>query len=243
MVLAADSGVFAIFAGGVERMRVNSNGNVGIGTTSPGSMLEVASGSFISDNATTVGPVVSGDATGNPGHLGYRVVLNNTSGNFAGFLRGVRTSGTTFIGLEVGTETNHGIRFLTNGTGDSAERMRITPTGNVGIGTISPSHKLQVVGSVRATSFVADTNTYADFVFAPDYRLPSLSEVEAHIQAHGHLPGVPSEAEARRDGIDLAAMQVKLLQKIEELTLHIIRQEKELAALNAQLSPNRPISQ
>jgi hypothetical protein len=69
---------------------------------------------------------------------------------------------------------------------------------------------------------------YAHFVFKSDYRLPALSEVEAHIKARGHLSGIPSEAEARAEGIDLAAMQVTLLQKIEELTLHQIAQDERV---------------
>ena len=98
--------------------------------------------------------------------------------------------------------------------------------GNVGIGTTSPGYMLDVAGQVHADSFVSYTQTYADFVFKPGYKLASLSDVEASIKKDGHLPGIPSEAEAKEHGIDLASMQVKLLQKIEELTLHQIDEEK-----------------
>lgn len=97
-------------------------------------------------------------------------------------------------------------------------------------------------GSVRAASFISDTTTYADFVFKPGYKLTSLAEVEAAIQRDGHLPGIPSEAEAREHGIDLSAMQVRLLQKVEELTLHVIALEKRTRSLeeeNARLK-NQP---
>ena len=57
--------------------------------------------------------------------------------------------------------------------------MRIDSSGNVGIGTTSPGYKLEVSGSVRATSFVANSYTYADFVFKPGYKLASLSEVDS----------------------------------------------------------------
>jgi hypothetical protein len=114
--------------------------------------------------------------------------------------------------------------------------MRIDASGNVGIGTTTPSYTLDVAGQVHATSFVASSgNNYADFVFKPDYKLPPLSDVEASIKKDGHLPGIPSEAEAKAHGIDLASMQVKLLQKIEELTLHVINQEKRLDEQNGRI--------
>jgi hypothetical protein len=111
--------------------------------------------------------------------------------------------------------------------------------GNVGIGTTSPQYPLDVAGQVHASSFVASSgNNYADFVFKPGYKLEPLSAVEASIKKDGHLPGIPSEAEATAHGIDLTSMQVKLLQKIEELTLHQIDEEKRIEQLekeNAEL--------
>jgi hypothetical protein len=84
-------------------------------------------------------------------------------------------------------------------------------------------------GSIFANEFIAASgNVYPDFVFKPGYKVPSLSETEASIKKEGHLPGIPSEAEAKAHGINLAQMQVNLLQKIEELTLHQIEQEKRL---------------
>jgi hypothetical protein len=125
--------------------------------------------------------------------------------------------------------------FGTNyGSATPGERMRVRSDGNVGIGTTTPGYKLEVAGSVRATSFISNSTTYADFVFKPGYKLASLTEVEAAIQRDGHLPGIPSEAEALEHGIDLAAMQVKLLQKIEELTLHVIALEKRTRSLEAE---------
>lgn len=125
--------------------------------------------------------------------------------------------------------------FSTSTTNSLVEQMRITSDGKVGIGTNAPGYKLEVAGSVRALSFISNSTTYADFVFSPSYKLAELSEVEAQIRANGHLPDIPSAAEAKAQGIDLAAMQVKLLQKIEELTLHQIAQEKEIKTLRSEL--------
>jgi hypothetical protein len=102
--------------------------------------------------------------------------------------------------------------------------------GNVGVGITSPTHKLHVAGSARATSFISNTQTYADFVFEDSYQLTPLSEVEQFIKKNKHLPEVPTEKEVMENGMDLAAMNVKLLQKVEELTLYLIGQNKQIEA-------------
>jgi hypothetical protein len=71
------------------------------------------------------------------------------------------------------------------------------------------------------------SSTGADYVFGPDYRLPSLTEVAAYIADHHHLPDIPSAADMKAKGVGVADMQAKLLAKIEELTLHMIQSEKE----------------
>ncbi|MNY60919.1 hypothetical protein D3C86_1975370 [compost metagenome] len=62
----------------------------------------------------------------------------------------------------------------------------------------------------------------------PNYHLPSLQETEQHIKEKGHLPGIPSAEEVKNNGVDLGEMNAKLLQKIEELTLHLIEQNKQM---------------
>jgi len=69
---------------------------------------------------------------------------------------------------------------------------------------------------------------WADFVFNKDYKLKPLNEVEKYVKANKHLPEVPSANEVAEDGIDVANMDSKLLQKIEELTLYVIEQQKQL---------------
>lgn len=115
--------------------------------------------------------------------------------------------------------------------GQTENRLILQPlVGNVGIGTYSVAYKLNVNGTVRAKGFLNDTSNWADYVFATDYRLPPLSEVESHIKEKQHLPGIPSEKEVKENGVELGDMQMRLLAQIEQLTLHAIAQEKRLQA-------------
>ncbi|WP_448105173.1 hypothetical protein [Pedobacter panaciterrae] len=110
--------------------------------------------------------------------------------------------------------------------------------GDVSIGTIDPKgYKLAIAGSMIAESVkVKLTATWPDYVFAKDYPLPSLQETEKHIQDKGHLPDIPSAEEVKVNGVDLGDMNAKLLKKIEELTLHLIEQNKRIEKLENQLN-------
>jgi hypothetical protein len=112
---------------------------------------------------------------------------------------------------------------------------------NVGIGTTDTrGYKLAVAGSVIAESLkVKNYASWPDFVFAKDYHLPSIPEVEAFIKEHNHLPGIPSEAEVAKDGIDVGEMNKKLLQKVEELTLYLIEQNKRMNAMEHEIKALR----
>ncbi|KAA1244076.1 hypothetical protein [Aquimarina sp. RZ0] len=127
--------------------------------------------------------------------------------------------------------------FKIGGTGTCCGITRMSidgVTGNVGIGTTNTgSHKLAVEGSIGSRQVVVQTGNWSDFVFEKEYQLPSLAEVENHIQEHGHLSEIPSEEEVIKNGIDLGEMDAKLLQKIEELTLYTIQQEKEIRRLQS----------
>ena len=76
---------------------------------------------------------------------------------------------------------------------------------------------------------------WSDFVFKKDYILPTLTEVENHINKNGHLENIPSEKEVLKNGINLGEMDSKLLQKIEELTLYVIDLNKKLDKQNQEL--------
>lgn len=115
----------------------------------------------------------------------------------------------------------------------------IFTNNNIGIGTSSfvdggESYRLSVNGKVRAHEIKVYT-TWADYVFKENYALKTLPEVEAYIMEHGHLPNIPSEAEVLEQGIELGTMNAKLLEKIEELTLYLIQQQKEIKHLNSEI--------
>ncbi len=108
--------------------------------------------------------------------------------------------------------------------------------GNVGIGTSTPDAKLAVNGRIHTKEVKVDLVGWADYVFNKDYQLPSLQQVENHIKTKGHLINIPSEAEVVKNGIQLGEMNAKLLEKIEELTLYTIAQEKKLKIQEERLS-------
>ena len=98
--------------------------------------------------------------------------------------------------------------------------------GNVGIGTDLPAEKLAVNGKIRAREIRVDVDAMPDYVFDKDYQVASLEALESYIKKNKHLPEVPSAAEFERDGMAVGEMNKLLLKKIEELTLHLIAQEK-----------------
>ncbi len=104
----------------------------------------------------------------------------------------------------------------------------------VGIGTSNPRYKLDVNGGIRAQEVVVETNG-ADFVFADDYQLRPLSEVEAFITENKHLPEIQSAQEMQENGVSVSELQTKLLQKIEELTLYLIQQEETIQELRQEV--------
>lgn len=87
-------------------------------------------------------------------------------------------------------------------------------------------------GGIHVSNF---GDAWPDYVFAPAYRLRPLRDVAAFVRANGHLPEVPSTAQVRAEGIELAAMSAVLLKKVEELTLYLIQVQKENAALQARV--------
>ena len=139
--------------------------------------------------------------------------------NFTPRLTILRNNGYVGIGT---TAPNYTLDV--NGTMRSS---KIIATTNVGIGTATPNYMLDVNGTIRANEIIVNSGS-ADFVFADDYNLRSLSEVHQFIQEHKHLPEIQSAEQMEKNGVSVNELQIQLLQKIEELTLYLIQQQQTL---------------
>lgn len=187
---------------------ISNSGNIGIGTSSPDKPFVVKSSGF----APTSGGV-------------HFVHSNGTQGIEFGYAGFKKTTTNGFGNLSIDAADSDNLLFQTQNS------------GNVGIGTTSPLSKLSVNGQIRATEVkvLADI-TVPDYVFEPDYNLRTLKETKEYIAENKHLPEIPSAAEIGENGIDLGDMNMKLLKKIEELTLYLIEQKEDIEELKKKVS-------
>lgn len=207
---------------------------------------------WIGNNNTTdpirrTGNVAIGDANGLLGnfsvvkttdHAGFTLEAGNQKNPYFDFLEGgVLRNSTYWDGpADVFRFRNFGsFPFIFSVfTTSEIELMRIKGDGNVGIGTSlanNPNnYKLAVKGKIGAQEVQVEntSTTWADYVFEPDYKLLSLSEVEKFVKLNKHLPEIPSAEEIRINGHKLGEMDVLLLKKVEELTLYVIELRKEI---------------
>jgi len=137
---------------------------------------------------------------------------------------------------KIGTWTYPPLLVITNGV----ERMRITTNGKVGIGTTPPSgqsnYLLFVENGISTRDVLVKHGNWPDYVFQPNYALMPLGELRQYLRLNNHLPGIPSSSEvAAKGGLEVGAMQRKLLQVVEEQTLYILQLEEKQADLEARL--------
>jgi hypothetical protein len=211
-----------------ESMRILGNGNVGIGTKTPMGLLSLNNQIPNTNNSNNpINYVATHGVSGQAILNSYYVLNPDGSGPYPRYLD------IASVGQPDGTNGGSNIRFLTNAVAyDSPviERMRISASGNVLIGKTSQANTgyiLDVAGNVRANQIVVNS-TGADFVFATSYRLNSLSFLKKYINQNHHLPEIPSAKQMQAEGLNVGDNQVKLLQKVEELTLYLIEKDKQL---------------
>lgn len=118
---------------------------------------------------------------------------------------------------------------------DAVHAIKVVSNGNVGIGTTTPSARLEVNGTIRTKEVKVEASPWPDYVFEDDYNLLPLDKLEEHLERHKRLPNLPSAQSVEDSGIELGEMNRKLLEKIEELTLYIISNKKEIEDLRQEL--------
>ncbi|MES2776447.1 MAG: hypothetical protein V4722_19880 [Bacteroidota bacterium] len=148
--------------------------------------------------------------------------IRNPSGSvtFNAFVGGPANGNT----ISLGTPGAMPVAFYTN----SANRIFIAANGNIGIGTDNPVNKLSVNGDIRSREVTVETANWPDYVFEQEYKLRPLAEVEQFIIQHKHLPEIPTANDMHSNGLKLGDLQKKMMEKIEELTLYIIQQQKQI---------------
>ncbi len=191
-------------------------------------------------------------ATDNVGVTGYKVYQDNVeiATNWAGTTYNVN-------GLSPAISYDFKVRASDAAGNDSVDSNSITVTTNsestggggtsvwsevnttasyngkvaIGRATVPNGYKLAVEGFIRAREVRVDQESWPDYVFSKEYDLPTLKEIQEHINEKGHLPNIPSAKEVEANGVQLGEMNRLLLEKIEELTLYIIQQENRIQKL------------
>ena len=224
-----------------------TTGSVGIGTASPTVKLDVVTDvSFLRPDVLRTLAFFGTRQTGGISNgiflqsQGYALTsenifrLSSINGSFnLGFIE--------FNTRATSNTTKSAVSFGNNG----AELMRINANGKVriGLGTndlkTPDGYKLFVEEGIlteKVKVSLATTADWADYVFASDYKLMPLEDVEKFTRENNHLPNVPSAAEMVNNGLDVAKMDAKLMEKVEELTLYLIEQNKQIELLKAEIS-------
>src|SRR3954453_6448950 len=194
---------------------IAADGTVGFGTASPSGKVHI-----LTTSETNAGSVTA--------WTDKYVVVGTAS-----------TSTSPGLGFALNASNNAGIiQALTPNTGFN--NLALQPGGgSVGIGTQTPASKLTVNGGdvrVIGGSFIDDGVTVIapDYVFEPSYNLMSLTQVASYIKENKHLPNIPSASDFKKEGINLSKLQMSLLEKVEELTLHAVSQNDEMTQLRAE---------
>ncbi|HOX78564.1 MAG TPA: hypothetical protein PLW31_11060 [Bacteroidales bacterium] len=198
---------------------INSSGFIGIGTNAPAQKLTVFGGDFKIDDYYPF------------------IFLNNTStGGNMGITFWQAGEYRAWLYYDDGESL---LRLNAEQGGGSRNDLVILNSGSVCLGTTTEAtgYRLNVDGKVICTEVrVEALANWPDYVFGDNYRLMTLAELEQNIKSNGHLPGLPSASHVEANGFELGNMQRILLEKIEELTLYTIEQNKQITELQKKVS-------
>lgn len=217
-----------------SRLYISEKGWLGVNTNNPNALLTIDLFGNETQNSLLFAAI--GGQKSNP--KSFQLLSTNTQlvasldGSF--FLR----TGDLSV-FDGNLRINKGNAIISNGDAIISNGDAIISSGSLSISTNripTGTQKLMVGGSIYCEEVkVAIQANWPDYVFSPAYQLPSILEVERFIKTKHHLPGIPSATEIKENGVELGEMQCKLLEKIEELTLYLIEQEKNIQALKIEI--------
>jgi hypothetical protein len=213
-----------------------SGGNMGIGTTAPSEKLEVRSTIRINNPLTRGNSSLKIDR-GSDGK-DVAVVSYGQNSNYVWHTGLLYNGGSPTTDFYISQN-----QMIHDGNANIVHypELTIKTNGNIGIGTRYPDSKLAVKGNIHAEEVKVDLSVPApDYVFKNDYDLKPIEEVQDFIKRNGHLYNIPNALAMEENGIELGVMNMKLLEKIEELTLYLIEQN-ELLKLEARKNKQQEI--
>ncbi|WP_295338788.1 hypothetical protein [Flavobacterium sp.] len=199
--------------------------------------LSNGGGSFTLPSTTTVTAGNNVTVTGNGSSATPYVVNANDTSLYAN--NGVINQATTISGNRVVDMNNSNLWF---NSANSTTNGKVYIGGTATYPNATGDYKLFVEGGIlteKVKVALRNSANWADYVFAEDYKLMPLQEVETFVKANKHLPGIDSAEVLAQNGIDVAEMQSKQMEKIEELTLYIIDQDKKIQAQGKALEQNQ----
>ena len=200
----------------------STTNSIGIGTATPSGRLHVMG---------TVNSVVSGAGGDSNNYMFSNPSAANTTNDPRG---GIWLDNDGRFKLR--SVTGYGFAFRS--TSDTFDILNINDNGlSIGTQTMPSGYKLAVNGSAIATAvFVKLYSAWPDYVFKPTYQLRPLTEVKAYIDQNQHLPEIPSADEIAKEGLNLGEMNKLLMKKVEELTLYLIENQKQIDELKTTVS-------
>ena len=212
----------SIYSGGINHIRLTGTGNVGIGVSSPTEKLQVGGDIGLNGSENTLYQV--GSSQNSLTGLSVRAVTNPPNGNNIFTIESAGENSRFGVTQQNGAWIKDGLRIGAQFHSDMPNlNGNLIVNAKVGVGTTTPDEKLTVKGKIHAEEVKVDLSVPGpDYVFEADYDLLSLEEIEAYIQSEKHLPEIPTAKEMESNGVELGGMNMLLLKKIEELTLHVI---------------------